>query len=162
MLETPSYVLSFFLSLCLQLSTLYFSLHHSPFIHLAFILVISVFEFDHFKSQLEVKGFKSCMCGRILHPIFTLSFFKVSCSFQWCFSVCDRCVFFTDYLPMNMIKVTEHLCMFNSSACVSVLVCFCFLLLERHVYAYVFFFNGTIPYQCVYVILHCTLCPSCV
>lgn len=68
------------------------------------------------------------VCGRILCPVFTPSFFKVNCSVQWCFSMCERSVFSTDYLAMNMIKVTEHLCTFTSAACMSVLVCYCALL----------------------------------
>lgn len=87
---------------------------------------ISVFEFDWLKSQLE--GLAGSICARILHPIFTPSFFKVNFSFQWRFSMCERRVFSADYLPMNMIKVTEHLCVFTSAACMSALVCFCVLL----------------------------------
>lgn len=133
----PRFFPSLFLSLYLfpsffflAFDTLFF--HPNPFIHLAFILVISFFEFDWLNS-------KSCICGGILRPVFTPSFFKVNCSFQWCFSMCERRVFSTDYLPMNMIKVTEHLCVFTSAACMSVLVCFCVLLFrEACVRAYVF------------------------
>lgn len=154
---------SIFFHLFFQLSTLYFFLHPNPFIHLAFILVISVFEFDWLKSQLEVERLQSCICGGILHPIFTPSFFKVNCSFQWCFSMCEHSVFSTDYSPMNMIKVTEHLCTFTSPACMSVLVCFCVLLLERHVHAYVLQ-NVTIPHHVCnhFFFNHYTLCPTCV
>lgn len=160
-LSFPLFPSIFFPSFFSAFNTLFF-LHPKPFIHLAFILVISVFEFDWLKSQLEVERLESCICGRILRPIFTASFFKVNCSFQWCFSMCERSVFSTDYLPMNMIKVTEHLCMFTSAAYMSVLVCFCVLLLERHVYAYVLQ-NVTIPhYVCNHFYNHYTLCPTCV
>lgn len=162
-LSLPLFPSIFFHLFFFQLSTLYFFLHPDPFIHLAFILVISVCEFDWLKSQLQGERLKSCICGRILRPIFTPSFFKVNCSFQWCFSMCERSVFSTDYLPMNMIKVAEHLCMFTSAAYMSVLVCFCVLLLERHVRMHMFLQNVTIPHHvCNQFYNHRTLCPTCV
>lgn len=108
---------------------------------------------------------KRCICGRTIRPIFTPSFFKVNCSFQWCLSMCERRVFSTDYLPMSMIKVTEHLCMFTSAACTSVLVCFCVLLLDRHVHAYVLqMFCKMLPFhsKCVMTfLLHTFLSNLC-
>lgn len=52
--------------------------------------------------------------------------------------MCERGVFSTDYLPMNMIKVTEHLCMFTSAGYMSALVCACVLPVGKHVYENVF------------------------
>lgn len=137
MLEPPCYELPlpFFSSVSLYLFSIFFFFSFS-FQHFIFspsrsfytsgFHTISVFEFDWLKSQLE--GLAGSICARILHPIFTPSFFKVNFSFQWRFSMCERRVFSADYLPMNMIKVTEHLCVFTSAACMSALVCFCVLL----------------------------------
>lgn len=61
----PFYLFPSFFS---AFDTLFF-LHPNPFIHLAFILVILVFEFDWLKTKLEVERLKSFICGRILHPI---------------------------------------------------------------------------------------------
>lgn len=68
MLETPSYappphslslslfsfVSLFFPSFSSPFDTWFFLLHPNPFIHLAFIVLISAFEIDWLKSQLEV------------------------------------------------------------------------------------------------------------
>lgn len=101
------------------LPSLSFPLFPSIFFHLFF----SAFDTLFFLPPFYTSGFHTgdfglwiwlvkendskAASGGILRPIFTPSFFKVNCSFQWCFSMCERCVFSTDYLPMNMIKVTE-------------------------------------------------------
>lgn len=91
-----------------SINIFFFHFQHFFFCHLAFILVILVFEFWLVWVNSKLKR---SICRRILCPIFTPSFFKVNCCLQWGFSVCDeRSGFSTDYLPTNMMKVTAHLC----------------------------------------------------
>lgn len=146
-----------------QLSTHNFFLRPDPFIHLAFILVILSL------NVIGLSQLKRRICAAVLCPVFTPSFFKVNCSLQWCFSTCDEhCVFSADYLPRNMIKVTEHLCAFTPAAYMAVLVCrlpvFWFL---GSMCLHMFLLSGTIPYQCMCVVillfLNChTLCLTCI
>lgn len=142
MFETPPMRLPFlsFPLLPTSLSIFFLSfntivvLHLHPFIHLAFIPVISVSEFDWLKSQVEGL-WSQCVEGLsvlylLLHSSRSIAAFSVA----W---ACVNTKFSTDYLAMEMIKVTEHLCMFTSVACMLVLACYCALLLEWHAYAYV-------------------------
>lgn len=99
-----------------------------------------------------------CICDRILCPIFTTSFFKVNCRFQWRFGMCEHCVFSTDYLPMNMIKVKEHLCALAAAACVSVLDCLAVSCFQRDMRMHKFY--KTWPFHTARVILH-TLSDLC-
>lgn len=118
MLQTPSCALPLSLSplfLCFplfpsffQLSTLFFFFLPILFIHLAFILVISAFEMDWLKSQLEaaasVVGFS--VLYLLLHSSRSIAAFSGASA---CVNAVCVCFFSTDYLPMNMIKAKEHL-----------------------------------------------------
>lgn len=166
MLETPSYApppLSLFPSFPLFPSFFIFFL---GFRHLIFSSSSQSFYTSGFHStdftlwnRLVKESTRSCcICDRILCPIFTTSFFKVNCRFQWRFGMCEHCVFSTDYLPMNMIKVKEHLCALAAAACVSVLDCLAVSCFQRDMHMHKFY--KTWPFHTARVILH-TLSDLC-
>lgn len=151
----PPPSLSFPLFLCFPLFSIFFlGFQHFIFSSSSQSFYASGFHSTDFSlwNWLVKESTRSCcICDRILCPIFTTSFFKVNCHFQWHFGMCERCVFSTDYLPMNMIKVKEHLCALAAAACMSVLDCLSVSCFQRGMCMHKFY--KTWPFHTARVIL---------
>lgn len=148
---------------------LHLHLSHTSGFHASYFCLLNLIgQWGAPQSTLRAVFMEGFSIFFFLFFFFTPSFFKVNCCFQWCFSMCERTVFSADYSATDMIKVTEHLCVFTPRPP----ACLCLHRLSHDTFFFTeacvcicFFNKKKWPFRTVRVICfynQYALCPTCV